>query len=140
MSPLPDPQLQGVAMKRDVTVTGLQLNDNQGNEVGGIGNIDGTRVSVVALDYTQHEAVAMYAADSEENPSAGLMINQRVTADDIRKLPHYQRIELKVEGDVPSLIFKGKDGKPRLIIGLDAEDNPVIEVIDKDGKRKSIIE
>jgi hypothetical protein len=140
MPNLPDPQLSGVTLKRDVAVCGIQLNDHLGNELGGFGMIDGTRAGVLALDYSKREAVALYSNDDPDRPAAGLMINARMKKGPLGEGDAYRRIELRVEGDLPALVFKGKDGRDRIIIGLDEEEDPVVEVVGKDGERRSLIE
>lgn len=52
----------------------------------------------------------------------------------------YSKAELKIENDSPVLTFSGKDGKPRIIIGLDKNDNPVIRALGKDGQMRSLTE
>ena len=136
---LPNPVVDGVVMKREVSVSGIQLNDSKGNEIGGFGVIEGHRIGVMALDYTHHEAVGMYASDEEDGASAGIFVNQKVGFKDGRNTAPYKRIEISVAKGVPKLVFKGKNGKPRMVIGLDEDDNPVIEVIDSKGVSKSVI-
>ncbi len=46
---LPNPVVGGIERPRDVTVSGIQLNDENGNEIGGFGAIEGMRASLFAL-------------------------------------------------------------------------------------------
>jgi len=135
---LPDPVVEGEARHRDVKVSGIQLNDSQGNEIGGFGVIEGQRVGVLALDYLWHEAAVLYAADTPEGSQAGLVLSEKVEFKDGRFVRPHRRIELTVTEGSPSLVFKGKDGKPRLMIGLDENDEAYIKVIGKDGAERRL--
>jgi len=138
-SALPDPVVDGVPMKRDVVVSGIQLTDSKGNEIGGMGIIDGTRIGILALDYTHNEAVGMYAADTDEGDSAGVYICDKVGFTNGRHERPYKRIEITVADGLPRFILKGKNGKPRLVMGLDENDDPFIDILDAEGKRTSLI-
>ena len=136
----PQPVVNGKRYKRDVQISGLTFRDYQGNETGGIGVMDGTRQSVLAFDYTNREALVMWTVDDSLNPSTGIMFNERLKPEEDIPGRSRQRIALQVESDIPSLVFLGKDGTPRIKIGLDSLDNPIIEVIGKDGKKRSLLE
>ena len=138
-SALPDPVINGESMKRDVVVSGIQINDSNGNEIGGMGVIDGTRIGILALDYGFNEAVGMWSADTAEEKSAGLYVCDSVGFANGKHERPYKRIVIAVNEDLPSLVFMGKNGKPRLVIGLDENDNPVIDILDADGNSKSLI-
>ncbi|NMD14659.1 MAG: hypothetical protein GYA78_04845 [Caldisericales bacterium] len=139
-SPAPDPKVDGTIYKRDTTITGIQLMDCNGNELGGIGVMDDQRAAVFALDYSKHEAVGMYAFDTPEAGGACIFINGKDKKAEVMGSKKYSKAELKIENDSPVLTFSGKDGRPRIIIGLDENDNPVIQVLGKDGQMRSLIE
>lgn len=138
-SPTPDPKVDGITYKRDTTITGIQLMDHEGNELGGIGVSDDQRMAVFALDYSKHEAVGMYAFDAPEACGACIFINGKDEKTEVMGPKKYSKAELKIENNSPVLTFSGKDGRPRIIIGLDENDDPVIQVLGKDGQMKDLI-
>jgi hypothetical protein len=140
-SDLPDPVVEGVERKRDVRVSGIQINDAAGNEIGGFGTIEGMRAALLALDYSRHEAVKMFATETPDGSAAGLSLNEKVPfSDKTGPERNPTRIDIRVQDGLPTLVFKGKDGKDRILIGLDKDDNPVVQIIDKNGKTRSLIE
>ena len=139
-SPTPDPKVDGTIYKRDVTISGIQLMDCNGNELGSIGISDYQRMAVFALDYSKHEAVGMYSFDTPETNGACIFINGKDEKTEVMGPKKYSKAELKIENSSPVLAFSGKDGKPRIIIGLDENDDPVIQVLGKDGQMRNIIE
>ncbi len=139
-SPAPDPKVDGVTYTRDTTLTGIQLMDCNGNELGGLGVSDDQRAAVFAFDYSKHEAVGMYAVDTPEGNEACIFVNAKDEKAGMMEQKKYSKAELKIENGLPVLAFKGKDGKPRIIIGLDENDNPVIKVLGKDGRMRDLLE
>jgi hypothetical protein len=140
-SELPNPVVEGKERKRDVRVSGIQINDADGNEIGGFGSIEGMRAALLALDYSKHEAIKMFAGETPEGSAAGLSLNEKVPfSDQTGPERNPTRIDLRVQNGLPSLVFKDKAGKDRIVIGLDADDNPVIEIIDKTGNKKNLAE
>lgn len=67
-SPTPDPQIQGKVSKRIGSDSGLVIDDNEGNERGGIGVLDNDGRGVACLDYASGkggEAVCMAVVPEE---------------------------------------------------------------------------
>jgi len=136
----PDPFVNGKRYKRDMPVAGITLRDSKGNEAGGMGMLGNGQTRVIALDYSAREAIFLWADDDSTNPSAGLAVNEKLKpAEDIPERSR-RRIALQVENDLPTLTFLGKDGKPRIVIGLDSLDNPIIQITGKDGKTRNLAE
>lgn len=138
-SDLPDPQVGGKTYKRDVSVSGMQFLDENGDEIGGLGVVEGQRTAVFGLDYKNHEAVVLYAYDNKDGFGSCISVNakdEKAKADGVKK---YARIEIKTKDNLPLIAFVGKDGKEKMVLGLDPEDNPFIKVLKKDGKLLDII-
>jgi len=136
----PDPQVNGKRYKRDVPFAGLTLRDSKGNETGGVGMLGDGQTRAMALDYTTREAIFLWADDDSTNPSAGLVVNEKLKPAEDMPGRSRRRITLQVENDLPTLTFLGKDGKPRIVIGLDSLDNPIIQITTKDGKTRNLAE
>ena len=133
---LPNPVVDGVERPRDVKVSGLSLQNSEGNEAGGFGTIDGQRATLLALDYEKHEAAVLFAADTPEGSATQLTMNEKVEfSSETGCLRDPTRIQLGVQSGTPFLSFKGKDGTERIRIAIDEDDNPVIEITRKDGSK-----
>ncbi len=102
--------------------------------------VDGTRCALFALDYSYHEAIKVFAGDMPEGHAAGIGISEKVPFD-LEKGPerNHERIELRVQDGLPALVFKARDGKPRITIGLDEDDNPIIEITDSSGASRNLV-
>lgn len=138
-SDLPDPQVDGKTYKRDVSVSGMQFLDENGDEIGGLGIIEGQRTALFGLDYKNHEAVVVYAYDNKDGFGSGVSVNakdEKAKADGVKK---YARIEIKTKNNLPVIAFVGKDGKEKMILGLDSEDIPFIKVLKDNDKLLDII-
>lgn len=141
--------IQGELIARTVPpgMSGMIFTDPKGNEVGGIGV--SSRHTTVALDYrdTPIEAIGLATYQGKTGQSAMLKVmdNPKETVDikkikvndpeELKKLQSLMvdRITLGVEENVASLIIKDREGKDRILIGVDSQDQPYIKVLDKDG-------
>ncbi|TXI89854.1 MAG: hypothetical protein E6Q34_09885 [Burkholderiaceae bacterium] len=141
--------IQGELIARTVPpgMSGMIFTDPKGNEVGGIGV--SSRHTTVALDYrdTPIEAIGLATYQGKTGQSAMLKVmdNPKETVDvkkikvndpdEIKKLQSLMvdRITLGVEENVASLVIKDREGKERILIGVDNKDQPYIKVLDKDG-------
>lgn len=137
-SPVPDPKVNGKEFKRDIKISGIQIKDDEGNEIGGIGTIENSRTALMALDYSNREAVVIYVSD-DEKPSAGININGKTNVNfDTLVAEPTSNIQIAIEDRKPRISILGRDGKPRIEILLDEEDNPSIILTSSSGKQKVI--
>lgn len=141
--------IQGEFIARTVPpgMSGMIFTDPKGNEVGGIGV--SSRHTTVALDYrdTPIEAIGLATYQGKTGQSAMLKVmdNPKDTVDvkkikvndpeEMKKLQSLMvdRITLGVEENVASLVIKDREGKDRILIGVDNKDQPYIKVLDKNG-------
>ena len=141
--------IQGELIARTVPpgMSGMIFTDPKGNEVGGIGV--SSRHTTVALDYrdTPIEAIGLATYQGKTGQSAMLKVmdNPKETVDvkkikvndpdEIKKLQSLMvdRITLGVEENIASLVIKDREGKERILIGVDNKDQTYIKVLDKDG-------
>lgn len=148
-STAPMAPIQGEHIARTVPpgMSGMIFTDPKGNEVGGIGV--SSRHTTVALDYrdTPIEAIGLATYQGKTGQSAMLKVmdNPKETVDikkikvndpeELKKLQSLMvdRITLGVEENVASLVIKDREGKDRILIGVDSQDQPYIKVLNKDG-------
>lgn len=132
-SKLPDPRIDGKIYHRDVQVSGMQILDDCGDEIGGIGIIDKQRTAVLGLDYKNHEAITAFVYDNQDGHGAGISVNSKDTTAKVDGAKHYSKILIKAENDSTTINFIGRDGKEKMLIGLDENDNPYIRIANKKG-------
>ncbi len=139
-SKLPDPRIDGKVYPRDVKISGIQILDGNGDEIGGIGVVDQQRAVVFGLDYKNHEAVVVYAYDNGNEHGAGISINSKDVDAKIDGVKRYSKILIKAENGCTGISFIGKDGSEKMVLGLDNSDNPYIKIKDKNNKLVDIVD
>jgi hypothetical protein len=123
-----------------------------GDEVGGIG-VSGSEKgghALVSLDYRNIplEAIGFASHYSPEGQNASLVVMdnpsgtidiKKIQARDAAEIERFQammidRISLSVEAHNASLIIRDRQGKERIVIGVDPNNNPEVKNLDESGK------
>jgi hypothetical protein len=151
---MPQGPFQGELLTRNVPpgMAGIIYCAPNGDEVGGIG-VSGTEKgghALITLDYrnTPLEAIGFATHYGSKGQSAGLTVMDSPTGTvDVKKLKATDEAEIKrlqammvdrvtlgVDGHNAALIFKDRNGKERIVIGVDENNNPEVKVLDENGR------
>jgi hypothetical protein len=151
---MPQAPFQGETFERTVPpgMAGIIYCAPNGDEVGGIG-VSGSKESghaLITLDYrnTPLEAIGLSTHYGPKGQSAGLVVMdsprgaidvKKLKAQDPAEIKRLQdmmvdRINLGVNGHNASLVIKDRNGKDRIIIAVDDNNNPEVKVLDENGK------
>lgn len=90
-------------------------------------------MNALILDYKTTDAIAMFTRESADSSSytAALMVND---LDEDRRLGHaVQRLILGTDNGDAGLTINSPDGKPRLIIQVDRNNQMVFNILDEEG-------
>jgi len=146
---MPQAPFQGKLLERSVPpgLAGMIFCAPNGDEIGGIGASAGH--SLLTLDYrdTPLEAIGFVQRRGPNGQSAGmvLMDNPTGTVDidainagdeaEVRRLQGMMvaRGWLGVEGHDASLVLRDRQGRPRIVLGVDGEDRPRLRFLDAEG-------
>lgn len=140
----PDPVVRGKVYPRSIkTTAGLIMYDVDGNEAGGLvtaKTANGASMVATIHDYGHQptDGIGMVKFENADGKgySAGFAIADRLPYEpgEIKTSGGVSRIWLANESQHAKLEFNGTDGKPRLRIGVTADNQPHFEVLDADGK------
>jgi hypothetical protein len=151
---MPQGPFQGEMLTRNVPpgMAGIIYCAPNGDEVGGIG-VSGTEKgghALITLDYrnTPLEAIGFATHYGPKGQSAGLTVMDSPTGTvDVKKLKAADEAEIKrlqammvdrvtlgVDGHNAALVFKDRNGKERIVIGVDENNNPEVKVLDENGR------
>jgi len=151
---MPRAPFQGELLERSVPpgMAGMIYCAPNGDEVGGMG-VSGTEKSahaLITLDYrnTPLEAIGLATNLGPNGQDAALIVMdsptgtidvKKIKANDAAEIKRLQammidRVTLGVDGHDAALVLKDRNGKKRIVIGVDANNDPRIEVLDEAGK------
>ncbi len=151
---MPRAPFQGELLERSVppAMAGMIYCAPNGDEVGGIG-VSGTEKTghaLITLDYrnTPLEAIGLATNLGPNGQDASLVVMdnptgtvdvKKIKANDEAEIKRLQammidRVTLGVESHDAALVVKDRNGKKRIVIGVDAHNNARIEVLDETGK------
>lgn len=151
---MPQAPFQGELVERSVPpgMAGMIYCAPNGDEAGGIG-FSGTEKSgraLITLDYrnTPLEAIGLTTNLGPSGQDAALVVMDNPTGTvDVKKIKAKDEAEIKrlqammidrvtlgVEAHDAALVVKDRNGKKRLVIGVDANNNARIEILDETGK------
>lgn len=151
---MPQAPFQGEMLQRTVPpgMAGMIYCAPNGDEVGGIG-VSGTEKgghALITLDYrdTPLEAIGLATHYGPNGQSASLVVMdnptgtvnvKKIKANDEAEIKRLQammvdRISLGVDAHNAALVIKDRNGKERIVIGVDANNNPKLEILDENGK------
>lgn len=126
-APQPDPQINGKRYKRRSPSHGIQFNDQNGDENGGIGTLDdGSKT--FCFDAKQgdlpHERICAFVfADGK---TGFLVKDENGTG--------RASLGLSSAAGQTDLTLSDKDGKPRISLRVEPDGTPRFDMFDKDGK------
>lgn len=127
-SPVPDPRIDGRPVKRIAPVTGITMNDENGNERNGWGIFPDGR-QTFCLDYDKGIGEALCLTQGGER--SGLLIkdtNQRFNL-------ILGRLAVSSNEDEPKMLMMGSDGKSSISLRLaDDTGKPLIKVTGEKGE------
>lgn len=156
---MPMAPFQGEMLERSVPpgLAGMIFCAPDGDEVGGIG-VSGTAkggAALMALDYRNVplEAIGFSTYYDENGQSAGFVIMdpprgtvdvKKINADDPDEVERFQammvqRVDLSVSNEKAGLTISDRQGNARILIGLDEDDEPSIQLLDKVGHVTQVI-
>lgn len=140
----PDPVFRGKVHPRSIrTAAGMVFYDQDGVETGGLATMTGPaghRMAGTIFDYNHQptDGIGIMKMESPDGKSwmAGLTIADRIpySEDEVTTSEGVSRIMLSNRNQNASLVIAGTDGKPRIRIGVDADNQPRIEILDAEGK------
>lgn len=135
---VPDPKLDGKIFKREIDPSGIVFYDNKGNETGGIGinNINEQELNVFAFDYDQSEAIFLFKIEKEKQEEfhSGLVIKDKpIYTNDPKTIISKERVVLENKNGIPSLKFNDRNGKTRILMQIDSNNIPKIQILDSLG-------
>ncbi|MCD9033908.1 hypothetical protein LDO32_19550 [Luteimonas sp. Y-2-2-4F] len=140
----PDPVVRGKTLERSIrTTAGIVFYGTDGVETGGLASMTGPRGHRMAgniLDFTHQptDGIGMMKMESPDGASwmAGLTIADRLpyVPGEVTTSEGVSRIVLANSNRNASLEIADTAGKPRIRIGVDAQDVPRIEVLDAEGR------
>jgi len=126
-APKPDPQINGTRYKRRSPSNGIQFNDKNGDEIGGIGALsDGSKTFCFdgKAGTSVHERICMYVLT---NGRTGFLVNDENGKE-------RARMELTSSDGGSEFALSDGEGRARVKIGVGADGTPSIETYDKNGK------
>ena len=122
-APLPDPVVRGKQSRRRSPANGIQFNDTNGNARGGIGMLDdGTMI--LCFDYEQGEAVCMFLLPDGQ---AGFMAQ-------VERGNKKVALATNLPGGKSGLFFTDKAGRVRASLLLNPEGDPMLVLLNAEGK------
>ncbi len=151
---MPKAPFQGEMLERSVPpgLAGMIFCAPNGDEVGGIG-VSGTEkggAALSALDYrnTPLEAIGFSTYYDENGQGAGFVIMdpprgkvdvKKLNQDDPEEIERFQammvqRVDLSVSMEKAGLTIYDRAGNPRIVIGVDENDEPSVRLLDKEGR------
>jgi hypothetical protein len=151
---MPMAPFQGEMLERSVPpgLAGMIFCAPNGDEVGGIG-VSGTEkggAALSALDYrnTPLEAIGFSTYYDENGQGAGFVIMdpprgkvdvKKLNQDDPEEIERFQammvqRVDLSVSMEKAGLTIYDREGNPRIVIGVDEQDEPSVRLLDKEGR------
>jgi hypothetical protein len=140
----PDPIVRGKPVTRSIRNTaGIVFYDTDGNEAGGIATMtspQGHMMSGLIFDYGHQPTDGIGIVKQETADGSGFVAGLSVAdrrpykPGDIESSEGVSRIWLANENREAKLELNGTDGRPRIRIGVDAENAPYFQVLDADGK------
>lgn len=137
----PPPLVGGKEHKRAVQPAGLVFYDAKGSEVGGLAITDATmgRVSALAFDYPNHDAIGLVTRVSPDGKEAeaGLAINSRPPPelDPVAATKVVQRrIAVRNANENAEVLLADPQGRDRIRLRVDSKGEASIDVLDADGR------
>jgi hypothetical protein len=140
----PNPVIRGEVLERSITSTaGMVFYDEDGVETGGLATMTGPgghRMAGTIFDYNHQptDGIGIMKMESADGSSwmAGLTIADRIPykPGQIETSEGVSRVMLSNHNQDASLVIADTSGKPRIRIGVDANDEPRIEILDAEGR------
>lgn len=139
---LPDPVVDGVQYERDVTVSGIMVRDDEGNERGGFGFVPARGGPLIALDHPTAEGAGFAVREDGTALSFVGAAPEPARSDalDGARLPGgtghpASNVVTKVGPDGrPSLVLTDEEGRGRVRVTVTEEGYGAIEFVDADGE------
>ncbi|MFZ4263658.1 hypothetical protein ACFRAE_16580 [Sphingobacterium sp. HJSM2_6] len=130
------PILFGKKYKRALNPAGIIFYNEKGDECGGIAISKNpeTNTYALAFDYDNADAIGLLTQQNRNTNAykSGIVINDKDLSGKIGG--NTNRINLMTENGNSSLVINGPDEKPRIILSVDSTGNPMIKMINNDGK------
>lgn len=130
------PILFGKKYKRALNPAGIIFYNEKGDECGGIAISKNpeTNTYALAFDYDNADAIGLLTQQNNKTNTykSGIVINDKDLTGKIGG--NTNRINLITENGNSSLVINGPDEKPRIILSVDSIGNPLIKMINNDGK------
>ncbi|MCA5006292.1 hypothetical protein [Sphingobacterium bovistauri] len=130
------PILFGKKYKRALNPAGIIFYNEKGDECGGIAISKNpeTNTYALAFDYDNADAIGLLTQQNNKTNAykSGIVINDKDLSGKIGG--NINRINLMTENGNSSLVINGPDEKPRIILSVDSVGNPLIKMINNDGK------
>jgi len=130
------PILFGKKYKRALNPAGIIFYNEKGDECGGIAISKNpeTNTYALAFDYDNADAIGLLTQQNNKTNAykSGIVINDKDLSGKIGG--NTNRINLMTNNGNSSLVINGPDEKPRIIISVDSLGNPLLKMINNDGK------
>jgi len=130
------PIVFGKKYKRALNPAGIIFYNEKGDECGGIAISKNpeTNTYALAFDYDNADAIGLLTQQNNKTNAykSGIVINDKDLSGKIGG--NTNRINLMTENGNSSLVINGPDEKPRIILSVDSVGNPLIKMINNEGK------
>ena len=130
------PILFGKKYKRALNPAGIIFYNEKGDECGGIAISKNpeTNTYALAFDYDNADAIGLLTQQNNKTNAykSGIVINDKDLSGKIGG--NTNRINLMTDNGNSSLVINGPDEKPRIIISVDSLGNPLLKMINNEGK------
>lgn len=130
------PILFGKKYKRALNPAGIIFYNEKGDECGGIAISKNpeTNTYALAFDYDNADAIGLLTQQNNRTNAykSGIVINDKDLSGKIGG--NTNRINLMTDNGNSSLVINGPDEKPRIIISVDSLGNPLLKMINNQGK------
>lgn len=136
----PEAIVNGKSYAREYQPAGILFYDAKGSEMGGLAMTDaaGNRVSALAFDYPNFDAVGMRCVVTEKGDSTtGIVINSKpptelepIEAARVVKT----RIGIQNRNENAEILLSDKQGNERIRLVVNEDGEPRIELLDADGR------
>jgi len=137
---LPEPVIDGIAYKRNATVSGIMLRDDEGNERGGFGFHEKFGGPILALDHVSGEAAGfavrkngtsfMFLGEKGEVKREPALDNRIVPGG---KAPSNMEFQIDENGN-QTINLTDQKGRPRLQLAISQKGHGEIRFLDENGE------
>ncbi|KPQ11289.1 MAG: hypothetical protein HLUCCX10_15320 [Algoriphagus marincola HL-49] len=134
---LPDPIVNGKEVPRIFQTSGMLYFDNDGNEVGGLvqPKID-MKQSMFTMDYDNTDAFSIFKQQTDSTWRTGMVLFDKNSSEEFETKGSggTPRVIMANDNKDAVIILRDTKGRDRILLMVDKNDTPVIQVLDSEGR------